>query len=83
MDKNAFTAGELVGIAWVLGIVAVAGWIRIAYLFGDSGDPWTGELGIWIGVAVLATSYSAACVVLVGVKGVALQLAQESEPRAD
>lgn len=77
-SDDGFTASELSALAWFLAIVAVGAWLRIAFVM-DHPDPVSHELGLWLAVASLATVFSAACMVLSGVKGVAARLTAQTD----
>ncbi len=68
---DGFTAGELWGLAWALGAFAVLAWVRVAFLLDHYPRPLSSELGLWLGAAVLASVFAAACTVLSGFKSVA------------
>lgn len=55
------------GLAWGLGALAAIAWFTSASLM-DRRPAIDRELGLWLGVAVMATVFSAACAVLCGVK---------------
>jgi hypothetical protein len=74
MTDDGFTARELWGIAWVLGLIAVAAWIRVAFLLDNGTAQWTPQLGLTLGAASLASAFSPACTVLSGVKSAAGRL---------
>jgi hypothetical protein len=74
MTDNGFTPRELWMIAWVLGAIAAAAWIRVAFLLDNGVQQWTLQLGLTLGAASLATAFSPACAVLSGVKAAAGRL---------
>lgn len=66
---------QLRGTAWFLSIVALGSIYRLVLRSDDIDALGTGEL-VWAIVAVIAAVFSAACVVLVGVKEAEGRLAQ-------
>ncbi len=72
-DDDGFTARELWGIAWLLGLLGVAAWVLAATFLNDV-DAVTRKLGLVVGVAVLASVFSAACTVLSGLKAAEARL---------
>lgn len=65
--RRGLTSSQLYRLSWILGVLAVAGWVRFANLFDD--QPFgSREQAIWLGVAVLSGTYSAACLILCGLK---------------
>jgi uncharacterized membrane protein len=65
--RRVLTAEQLNWLAVVLGLVALVGWIRFAGLLDDQPF-WSREQALWLGASVLAGTYSAACLVLSGLK---------------
>lgn len=73
-DDDAGIPADTVWIlAWALGLAAAVSFVRMAFLLG-ADDPLDRELGIWLGVGVLASCQSAACVVVCAVKGAEARL---------
>ena len=66
-DDGGLTERGLWGISWGLGVLASVAWFTSASLM-DRRPALDRELGLWLGVAVMATVFSAACAVLCGVK---------------
>ncbi|GAB2772494.1 hypothetical protein GCM10027020_27120 [Nocardioides salsibiostraticola] len=58
------------GGAYLLGAVAIACCIRLVILAADAGGV-TGEHFVWLAVCVITAAFSAACAVVVALKGAA------------
>lgn len=67
-QDEGFTGSQLWGMAWVLGLLAGGAWLRVAVLVSHSPHSLTIRVGLLLAVAAMASVFSAACVVLTGVK---------------
>ena len=61
--KRELTPAALGQLSGLLGVVSVLGWIAVAVVVNDEPS-WTSGAALWLGVAVLSGTYSAACLVL-------------------
>jgi hypothetical protein len=66
-DSDGLIADGLIGMAWVLGIVAAGSVIRMLTYAGE-GVPVHAELLVWVLVGTVAAVFSACCAVLAGIK---------------